>query len=1164
MTEIHSLNVILERLEAGTYTEKDITTLRQLLTVTGDSNVVQLGKYNIKINHAQGVVEIGDRIYQGASAESIKKILQEVLQQQNKKLPTQLTGVDALGILSNVPERPLNFLPRNDDLESIKAKILKRTNQALMVTGTTGKLSIQGMGGIGKSVLAAEIARDEAVRRAFPNGILWVTLGQEPKLEVRQAQVARLLTGEAIDFKDVQDGRAELSKILADKVCLLILDDAWKLEHVEAFNILGQDCQLLITTRDGGLINALGTFEHRLDVLNKQQALHLLAKSSGQALETLPPSALEVAKECGNLPLALAMVGAMAQGKPERWKGLLERLRKADLEKIKREFPDYPYPNLFKAIQVSVDFLEAYERERYLDFAVFPEDTSIPLAVLQTFWEAGGLDDLEVDEVVETLVNKSLVQKDKSGHFVLHDLQLDYVLKQVDDLSNLHRRLLQAYKVKSPQGWANSPKDGYFFEKIGYHFVNSGFQQEFRELLLDFQWLQTKLEATNVYALIADFNHFLDDAELSIIKKALELSAHVLTQEPKQLWTQLQGRLMAITSVAIENFLKQKVFSPQFRTLTPSLVQTNAYLLSIFIGHSDHVKTLAVSNDGKYILSGSSDKNMKLWDLETGKQIYTFEGHQGIIRAVFFISKQQAVSAAEDGTLKLWDLESCECLHTFEGHTSPIYTATFIAERMQVISGSADGILKIWDLQNREFIYSFQAHKSSINAIAVYCEEMQAISASSDKTFKLWDLENKKCISTFKGHSGSVYAVAILTTQRQIISTSADRTIKLWDLQKCKCLYTFKGHKGSVYSITLYADQTRFISSSSDKTLKLWNLQKKDCELTLKDNDWANDIAIIPSYEHLIVASDDYTLKLWSLKDEKCEVAIEGHNSAVTALVMTTDGKYVLSSSEDKTVKLWNLSNGKCKLRLTDHNDVVSAIAVTKDGKQAILASFNSALILWDLSSKHNNKRILPIHPDIPTTAISFIPTSRELILLASGNILWLLNINNFELKFFPEIHSGIIKALKVTADGKKAITTATDGQLILWDMEKETCERTLKTEDGLVTAVAITPDGKWGMTALDDNSLKVWNLKKARVESTLLGHSDWIYDVAITPNHKHAVSVSHDKTLRLWDLEHNEMITRFYGESAMQTCAITPDAKRIVAGEQSGRLHFLTLSGEY
>lgn len=138
-----------------------------------------------------------------------------------------------------------------------------------------------------------------------------------------------------------------------------MLGDVWNVTDAAPFrNVLGPDCRLLITTRDRRLVTALDARECSLDVLDDQQALKLLAQWADQNVEALPSEAHEVAKECGNLPLALSMIGAMVQGRPERWKNALKRLHNAELEKIRQQFPDYPYPDLLRTIQVSIEVLE--------------------------------------------------------------------------------------------------------------------------------------------------------------------------------------------------------------------------------------------------------------------------------------------------------------------------------------------------------------------------------------------------------------------------------------------------------------------------------------------------------------------------------------------------------------------------------------------------------------------------------------------------------------------------------------------------------------------------------------------------------------------------------------------------------------------------------------
>jgi WD40 repeat protein len=92
------------------------------------------------------------------------------------------------------------------------------------------------------------------------------------------------------------------------------------------------------------------------------------------------------------------------------------------------------------------------------------------------------------------------------------------------------------------------------------------------------------------------------------------------------------------------------------------------------------------------------------------------------------------------------------------------------------------------------------------------------------------------------------------------------------------------------------------------------------------------------------------------------------------------------------------------------------------------------------------------------------------------------------------------------------------------------------------------------------DRTLRLWDLESGQTILRLEGHTDPVKAVAVIPDGRRAVSASNDRTLRLWDLESGEEIAAFIGEGEMRGCAFTPDGRTIVAGESSGRVHFLRL----
>jgi len=164
---------------------------------------------------------------------------------------------------------------------------------------------------------------------------------------------------------------------------------------------------------------------------------------------SLPAQAAEIIDECGRTPLALAMIGSMIRAGRTRWPRVLRQLRRSDLQRIRADFPEYPYPDLLRAIEVSVEDLPEVARRRYADFAVFPEDVAIPEAVLRTVWQPEGLAEDDVAELLGTLVDRSLLRRERASdgtaEYGLHDLQYDFVRhRAADTRTKRHRRLLKA------------------------------------------------------------------------------------------------------------------------------------------------------------------------------------------------------------------------------------------------------------------------------------------------------------------------------------------------------------------------------------------------------------------------------------------------------------------------------------------------------------------------------------------------------------------------------------------------------------------------------------------------------------------------------------------------------------------------------------------------
>src|SRR5215475_11137689 len=321
---------------------------------------------------------------------------------------------------------PRNYVERLGVLASLRSALIRDGG------GTSIALTaLKGMGGIGKTVLAQALCHDEVIQQAFPDGVVWVTVGRKPTYDLvtRMREVRRALNDASVPGETELECVNRYRNALREKAALVVIDDVWASHELEPFRAESPRSRILFTTRDASIAAAVGAEEFVADVLTEEQSRDVLARWAGMDSHAMPQEVGDLVRECGRLPLAVAMIGAMLRGKPHSyWKHVHKMLRRAELGKIASDFPNYVHKDLLRAMQVSVDELDSTDRSRYFALAIALENMPIHPAVQQVLWNTGALDALET---AERLIGLSLAQRDaRDGGIRLHDLQLDYVRTQ--------------------------------------------------------------------------------------------------------------------------------------------------------------------------------------------------------------------------------------------------------------------------------------------------------------------------------------------------------------------------------------------------------------------------------------------------------------------------------------------------------------------------------------------------------------------------------------------------------------------------------------------------------------------------------------------------------------------------------------------------------------
>ena len=491
-------------------------------------------------------------------------------------------AVPPLGALvGGVPDLPPHFQPRPDDLSRLSARVLIDETQPVTLSGPERVTMLHGMGGAGKSVLAGTFARSTTTRRSFPHGIYWIHVGERGTNAIATGELSRLLALPPKPESDLAAATSQLTTALAGRSALVVLDNVWSVEQIEPIiDALGAGCRALVTTRLGELATAIGCPAVGIGELAESAALQHLADWSEVAPELLPVEAREVAGECGYLPLALALNGAMHQ-QGVSWSDLLEALRAAELDYAEQRFKGYPHPTVVRSMQVSMDWLDrtdAASGARLRELAAFAADGPVPERAVAVLWgRTASLAPRHVSKVLVRLAGSAFIRLQGGGgdrRVVVHDLQRDY-LDRITDGEQLNATLLAAYEHHSGGDWARVPADGYIHRHLVDHLLRGNRTNAVHALFNGSTaagqnaWFEANVAAENVAGYLADLGRLEAETSaepawvpLALIRVSVE-SIHAAT--PHELHAALLARDETSAATALAGALS--IEDPEARVM---------------------------------------------------------------------------------------------------------------------------------------------------------------------------------------------------------------------------------------------------------------------------------------------------------------------------------------------------------------------------------------------------------------------------------------------------------------------------------------------------------------------------------------------------------------------------------------------------------------------
>lgn len=974
------------------------------------------------------------------------------------------------------------FFGRTEELRTLKRWILQESCRLI---------ALLGMGGMGKTSLSVKLA--ELVHQEF-HYLIWRSLRNAPPINELLTLLIKLLTHpQEVSLPETIDAKiSALMGYLRQHRCLIILD------NFES---------ILSSNSEAGYYRpeyeAYGEFLHRIGEANHQSCLILTSREKPQEIALLEGQKLSVR--------TLQLTGLKSKDGQELLKAKGLGSTEAAREKLLHRYQGNPLA--LKIVSTSIQELFDGDITEFLKQGVIAFN-GIRTVLEQQFQRLTALE--------KKIMYWLAIYREPAP---ASELQEDIVppVSRSELLGALESLRRRSMIEKIPAGFTQQP--------VVMEYVTDLLIETVDQEMISGNWVLLKSHAL----VKAQAKDYLRQSQMRVILEPIATQLQRRFRSTQDIENKLNQALEILrldASASVEyscgniinllNILQVDLTGYNFANLTvwQALLQdknlhdvnfTNANLAkSVFTESFGNILALTFSPDSQRILTSDSDDKIRLWQVSTGKQIFTCPANSSRVTAIAFNPEGQIFATGHsDQMLRLWDAGTGQCLQVWQAHAGGVQSIAFSPNGQTLASGGADQTLKLWDIASSQCLSRIQSPGTSSLSLAFSPNGRLLASGSQDQTITLWELQTGHCLKTLQGHTDLICALAFSPNGNTLLSSSADHTIKLWSLPTGTCLKTLQGHKNIVNSISISPDGKILASGSQDQTLKLWDLQTGECLKTLHGHTGAlAAVSISPNGKFLASGGEDQTLKIWDMPTGQCSKTLKGYSNPLWSLSIHPSSKILASGSEDRTVRLWDLGTGQLSGKLKGHTHRIWSVDLSPAAKMLASGSEDQTIKLWDLRTGE------------------------------CCQTLW--------------GHRGEVRSVKFHPKAQLLASGSEDQTLKLWESTTGQCQQTLQGHEDSIAAVVFSPDGCILASGSGDQRICLWDVMTGEHLTTLTGHTQAVLSLAFSPDGQTLASASLDQTLRLWDIISGQCLRILAGHwQKVAALSFSPDGRTLAASSR-------------
>lgn len=495
---------------------------------------------------------------------------------------------------------------------------------------------------------------------------------------------------------------------------------------------------------------------------------------------------------------------------------------------------------------------------------------------------------------------------------------------------------------------------------------------------------------------------------------------------------------------------------------------------------------VALSPDGKTVVTSGEDLQVRRWDAKEGRQISCYFNHFAAVLDVGYSPDGKLIaSAGEDGAVRVWQASTGRIIQKLEGHKSPILSLSWAPDSKRLASGSLDQSLRIWDTDSGKSIHVLNNNAARVGSVQWSPDGSKLASFGSDAKVRLWDPATGE----------QLYEIPDLEGQ------------PVWN----RPLYLKVG--------LAWSPDGRTVAWGRPGRIRLWNAQERQEREPIMLESLGHAAARLTwSPDGKSLASIDGSLAIYDVETRTLREKLLGGKAGITASAWAPDSKSIVIAEGLGDVRLWNLELRSDTWTVPGNPACPRSAAWAPDGSAIATGSPDDGIVIRDGNDLHVIRHFG--HVKTQTTAMDWSPDGKQLAYRsrASDEVV-VLNVETGERVTKATIDAqNSLGKIAWSPDGKTLALPAKRGTFCLWRPAEPGSPLMLGEGGEPVTRFAWSPDSKYVAVAGDSPDLEIWDTTTKMRARVLSGHSGRLTAIAWAPSGKLLASGSVDRTICLWD----------------------------------------------